>query len=133
MDRLISEFRRDHVVVMDTLNVVKRHGLSSKEGKEGLKSVKDTLLAHLKKEDTHLYPVLRKAAEKDEILKQTLDLFAKDMDEISNAALRFFSKYATGGEGTEFARDFGGLYATLQGRIRREENNLYKVYEKLNP
>ena len=76
MDRLISEFKRDHVVVMDTLNVVKRHGLSSKEGKEGLKSVRDTLLAHLKKEDAQLYPVLRKAAEKDENLKQALDLYA---------------------------------------------------------
>ncbi|MBI5970137.1 MAG: hemerythrin domain-containing protein [Deltaproteobacteria bacterium] len=133
MDRLISEFQRDHVVIMDTLNVVKRHGLSSREGKDGLNSVRDTLLAHLKKEDAHLYPVLRKAAEKDEALKQTLDLFAKDMAEISNAALKFFAKYAAGGAGTEFARDFGGLYATLQGRIRKEENNLYKAYEKLNP
>lgn len=114
MGDLISGFKKDHVVIMDTLNVVKRHGISSEEGKKGLKSVKDTLLAHLTKEDANLYPVLRKAAEKDENTKQMLDLFAKDMDEISNAAMRFFAKYASGGQGTEFARDFGGLYATLR-------------------
>lgn len=100
---------------------------------DGLKSVREMLLAHLRKEDAELYPVLRKAADKDANIKETLELFAKDMDEISKAAMAFFAKYTSEGEGTAFAREFGSLYATMQGRIRREENNLYKVYEKLNP
>lgn len=133
MSQLIHEFQRDHVVIMDALNAVMRCGISTKEGTDGLQSVKQMLLAHLKKEDANLYPILRKAAEKDEDIRQTLDFFAKDTDDISNAAMKFFAKYASGGNGKEFARDFGGLYATLQTRIRKEENKLYKVYENINP
>ncbi|MDP2683024.1 MAG: hemerythrin domain-containing protein [Deltaproteobacteria bacterium] len=133
MSNLIQELQKDHILIVDILNAVRRQGIMSREGKEGLNSVKDTLLAHLTKEDTKLYPVLRKASETDAVLKQTLDIFTRDMDEVSKAAMRFFDKYASGGQGTEFARDFGWLYATLQSRIRKEENTLYKAYERLNP
>ncbi|OGQ56218.1 MAG: hypothetical protein A3J24_07925, partial [Deltaproteobacteria bacterium RIFCSPLOWO2_02_FULL_53_8] len=118
MSRLIYDFQKDHLVIMDGLNAVKRHGVGTKECMDGLKSVKEQLLAHLRKEDLELYPVLRKVADKDAHIKETLELFAKDMDEISKAAMAFFTKYASGGEGTAFARDFGSLYTTMQGRIR---------------
>jgi len=78
-----------------------------------------------------LYPVMHKAAQSDNSLKGTLDVFAKDMDVISKKSLDFFAKYEKGGSNMEFAKDFGTLIATLNHRIRREENTLYAKFDEL--
>ncbi len=76
--------------------------------------------------------LLRRAAEGDAHLARILEMFAADMDEVPAGCLEFFEKYAGGGEGLEFAGDFGRLYATLSHRISREENILYKAYDELH-
>lgn len=133
MSKLVEELKREHSVIADILNEVSKLGISTVDGQKKLLDAKTGLLAHLKKEDEQLYPVLRKAAEKDTALQQTLDIFAKDMAGISTAAVGFFGKYANGGSGLEFARDIGGLFTTLKSRIRKEEDILYKEFDKLNP
>ena len=60
MSELIEEFKRDHAEIMAILNEVKEFGILSKEGHAKLISIKEHLLAHLKKEDEKLYPALRK-------------------------------------------------------------------------
>ncbi|MEW6741078.1 MAG: hemerythrin domain-containing protein [Nitrospirota bacterium] len=132
MSKLVEELKRDHVLMVDMLNKVKELGITKKEGQDILISAKANLLAHLKKEDRDLYPVLKKAAETNSSMKQTLEIFARDMEEISKFALQFFDKYSHGGSGIEFARDFGKLFATLTGRIRKEEDILYREYEKIS-
>ncbi|MCP4151290.1 MAG: hemerythrin domain-containing protein [bacterium] len=131
MSNLIKELIKDHTVITETLNKVKSLGITTQEGQKTLLSVKNMLLAHLKKEDDKLYPLLSKAAEKDVNLKRTLGIFAKDMEEISKTALQFFEKYSGGGAGLEFAKDFGRLHATLAQRISKEENIIYKKYDQL--
>ncbi|MFZ5626133.1 MAG: hemerythrin domain-containing protein [Bacillota bacterium] len=131
MAGLVDALKSDHAVILATLNQIKEVGISSKEGRDKLLEVKNLLLHHLQKEDRELYPRLRRAAEVDISLRQTLELFAKDMDEISRLAMEFFQKYAQGGAGVEFARDFGRLYATLGERIRREENIIYVRFQQL--
>ncbi|TAN60335.1 hemerythrin domain-containing protein [bacterium] len=133
MSQLIDELEKEHVFIAELLTKAKKAGVTSKDGLDQLLSAKVMLLTHLKKEDTKLYPILKSAAERNKDLQQTLDLFAKDMNETSKAAVQFFEKYSRGGEGNEFARDFGRLYSTLQTRMRKEENTLYKEYIKLNP
>jgi hypothetical protein len=96
-----------------------------------LLAAKEGLLAHLKKEDEKLYPALREAAENTPSLKQTMDMFAKDMEAISKSAIDFFAKYAKGGTSSEFANDFGRLTGILGMRIRKEEKIIYAEYEKL--
>lgn len=128
---LIDELKSEHSKIVDVLNEVKGKDIRLKETQEKLLSAKAGLLAHLNKEDEKLYPVLKRAAEKDKNLQQTLDMFAKDMEDISSFALSFFDKYSQGGLGIEFAQDFGRLTATLSGRIRKEENVLFVAYEKL--
>ena len=125
MSNLVEELKSDHAVIAETLNKVKNLGITSEEGQNILLAAKNGLLAHLRKEDEQLYPVLNNAAESNAALKQTLDMFAKDMEVISKAALDFFDKYSTGGSGVEFAKDFGRLFATLSQRISKEENILY--------
>ena len=133
MSQLTLELRKDHGQIVKILNDVSELGITSKEGQRMLMDAKEGLLAHLKKEDDRLYPVLKKAAEKNPELKKTLDIFAADMAGISSAAISFFTKYAQGGSGIEFAKDIGSLFSTLKTRIRKEEEYLYKEYDKLNP
>ncbi len=133
MSKLVEELKKEHTVIVENFKEIKSAGITSKEGQKALFSAQKGLLAHLKKEDEHLYPVLNKAAESDSNLKRTLDLFAKDMDGISKAAFEFFEKYSEGGSGLEFAKDFGRLYATFSQRMRKEESNIYSKYDELNP
>lgn len=131
MSKLVEELGKEHAVIAETLGKVKSLGLTSEEGQNTLLAAKNGLLEHLKKEDEQLYPVLKNAAESDADLERTLDTFAKDMNEISKAALEFFDKYSTGGSGMEFAKDLGRLFTTLSQRIRKEENILYQKYDEL--
>ena len=131
MSKLIEELKKEHIVITEVFNKIKELGITSKEGQNTLLAAKTGLLAHLKKEDAQLYPTLNKAAASDSNLKRTLDLFAKDMDVISKTALDFFKKYAKGGSGLEFAKDFGRLYATFTQRVRKEENTIYAKYDEL--
>lgn len=133
MSRLIDELKKEHLIIVDVLDHVSRLGVNSKEGQQRLIDAKNGLLAHLRKEDEQLYPALNRAAEKDARLKQTLDLFAKDMTEISKGAMDFFGKYSKGGSGLDFARDVGKLFIVLKSRISKEEDIIYKEYEKINP
>jgi len=131
MSNLVDALVRDHLAICDMLDSVSKSGVGSKEGQTKLFAVKQSLLDHLKKEDMDLYPVLRKAAETDNQLKQTLDTFAQDMGQVSAFALDFLNKYSQGDSGLSFAKDFGRFFTTLKTRIRKEETILYKEYDRV--
>ena len=133
MSKLIDELKEEHTTITTTLNKVEKIGAFSKKGQDVLLSAKSALLSHLKKEDEQLYPVLHESAKKDTALKRTLDMFAKDMEEISKSVLEFFDKYSEGGSGMEFAKDYGRFFAALSSRIRREEDILYAKYNEITP
>ena len=132
MSALIEEFKRDHAKIIAMLNEVKELGILSKEGQAKLMFIKEHLLAHIKKEDEKLYPVLRKEAEDNERFKNTLDLFAMDMEKVSSVVQRFFDKYSEGVFDEEFPAEFESLSASLSARIRNEEDALYEEYEEIN-
>lgn len=133
MSRLIEELKTDHSALVSMLNKVKELGISSVNGQKILVQSKETLLTHLNKEDRDLYPVLRKAAENDKNLRGVIDLFAKDMEIVSKAALDFFNKYSVGRTGIEFAIDYGRFLGDLKIRMKKEEVILYPEYERINP
>lgn len=105
--------------------------IDSKETQAWILSIKTILLSHLRKEDTQLYPVLKKAAEKDDNLKQTLHMFAQDMDSVAKTALEFVEKYSKGGEKFSFARDLGKITVAIKTRISKEENILYNKFDQI--
>jgi len=131
MSNLVSELKSEHETIVNILTEVKNLGITTKEAQELLMSAKAGLLAHLAKEDKQLYPTLQKEAENNTSLKSTLDTYADEMNGISQAALDFFDKYRSGGDGLEFAKDFGRLFATLASRIRKEESVIYTKYDEL--
>jgi len=135
MARLIDELKRDHVAIEGMLARVKDTSITNKEAHKILIAAQASLLAHLKKEDAQLYPVLNKAALSDATLKRTLDFYAKDMDEITQNAIAFFDKYSPEDAviDIEFAKAFGRLFSTISKRLRNEESSLYKAYEQINP
>lgn len=127
---LIDSLKKDHIEIIDMLTQVKAAGIGSKAGKEKLFAAKQILLNHLQKEDTSLYPFLEKEAKNNSNLQETLGVFIKEMESISQKAMNFFDKYSTESNTIEFARDFGALVSTLSARIRQEEKILYLEYEK---
>ncbi len=129
MSVLIEELKKDHSEIVAILNEVKELGILSNEGQAKLLSVKESLLAHLRKEDKQLYPVLKKGAEHNKDLKNTLDLFAIDMENVSRVVQEFFDKYSRGVSGKELQKEFENLCEALDKRISNEEDILYDEYE----
>ena len=132
MSLLIEELKREHSIITETINKVNRLGIGTKEGQDMLMAAKSSFLNHIKKEDECIYPLLNRAAENDPELKRTLDIYAKDMKNISKAVLEFFEKYSYGDSGFEFSKDYGTLYTTLSLRIAKEEAVLYKKFDELD-
>lgn len=131
MSRLIEQLKKEHRLIAEHLQAAYQHGAGTKAGHIELIKAKNALLGHLKKEDQYLYPPLREAAKRDANLAWTLELYAKDMQEVTRTAIAFFEKYIQAGSGLEFGKDFGALLGRLKIRISNEENELYKEYEKL--
>ena len=129
MSILIEELKKEHSGIIATLNEVKKLGILSKEGQDKLISVQTSLLAHLEMEDDQLYPILRKQAENNKDLKNTLDLFEMDMENVSTIVQEFFDKYSEEFSGEELPEDFENLFAALSKRISNEEAALYEEYE----
>ena len=132
MSALIEGFKKEHSEIITTLNEVEELGILSEEGQAKLASVKASLLEHLWNEDERLYPVLRKEAERNKKLKEILDVFANDAENIYGDMLEFFGKYSEGAIDSKFEGEFEHLFATLRTRIRNEENFLYSEYEKID-
>jgi iron-sulfur cluster repair protein YtfE (RIC family) len=126
---LIEELKKNHSEIVATLNEVKKLGILSKEGQAKLLSVKESLLAHLNKEDQQLYPVLIKKAEQIKHLNTALDLCAIDMENVSRVVQEFFNKYSRGVSGKELQKEFENLCEALDKRVRNEEAILYDEYE----
>ena len=135
MSILIEELKKEHSEILAAFNEVKELGILSKEGQDKLMSLEVSLLAHLEMEDDELYPTLRKEAEHNNSIKDTLDLFAIDMENVSKIVREFFEKYSEGFSGMdlkELSEDFENLLTALTKRIGNEEESLYEEYETLD-
>jgi len=132
MSNLIEELKNEHKIILEILDQVKTLGISSTSGQEKLLSAKDLLIAHMKKEDEHYYPALKRAAENNKDLKIMMEYFIKDMEDVSKKAMCLFDKYSQGGDEAEFAGDVKLFYMTLKDRIRTEEHTLFEKFSQLN-
>jgi len=132
MAGLIEELKRDHVAIESMLAKAKDSSISHLEARKILMAAQTSLITHLKKEDDQLYPVLNRAALSDAALKQMVDFYCKDMEEITSNAISFFDKYspANAAINLEFVEAFGKLFSTITRRLRNEENTLFKEYDK---
>jgi hypothetical protein len=125
MKKLIDELKNEHKTILAILGEIKALGISSRAGQEKLLAARDLLMAHMRKEDEHYYPELRRAAESSKELKILMDYFIADMESVSKTAIGLFDKYAQGGDEAEFAGEIKLLYVTLKDRILTEEETLF--------
>jgi hypothetical protein len=132
MSALIEEFKREHSEILAILNEAKELGILSKEGQSKLMSVKEILLEHLWNENERLYPVLWKEAEHNNDIKDVLDLFAVEMENVSIIVQEFFDKYYGGVIDEDSPREFARFFAAISKRIKDEEDILYDEYDMMN-
>jgi len=131
MSELVETLKAEHANIVKILLRVNELGIDSEEGRKTLMTAKTGLLAHLAREDEHLYPPLLKAAEEDPVFEDALEFFHDDIAEVSQLALAFFDKHADGAAADEFADDFTTLAGLLSQRIQKEESVLYKMYDQI--
>jgi len=132
MSALIEELKREHSEIVTMLNEVQGLEILSKEGQSKLMSVKEILLEHLWNENERLYPVLWKEAEHNNDIKDVLDLFAVEMENVSIIVQEFFDKYYGGVIDEDFPREFERFFAAISKRIKDEEDILYDEYDMMN-
>lgn len=141
MTTLVADLKSDHVQLKRTLKQVSDFSKPVVERLSHLAQIKKALLTHLEKEDRELYPMLKRAAERDLSVRRMVGLFVKDMEELAPQALSFFAKYEnvevvskrmqTEVQFTvEFGRDLEQLIILLGLRIGREESTLYPEFER---
>ncbi len=130
MSALIETLKKQHTAILHMLTQAKSSGLVTIEGYRHLSTAKNALLSHLEKEDQEFYPRLTQLGATDVHLQSTLDAFAQDTEKVTAAVIQFFNKYEHASTDLDFINDVGSLIALLKLRISREENLLYKEYEK---
>ena len=133
IQQLIEELKLDHAQLSDLFRKIVHLGITSEEGRKTLHDAKATLLAHLKKEDDELYPVLWKTAKDNQNLKLKLESLANDLGNVTRTISAFFEKYADGEHETDFKTDFQKIYLVLSKRINSEERELFPEYDKSEP
>ena len=132
MTVLIEELKRDHSEIIEALKKIEEFGIATREGQASLMSLKVALLAHLKKEDDHLYPALRKEAEHNKLIKNALVLCKIDMENVSKVVQEFFDRFSKGDLGKDIQGEFEKVLNALDKRIKNEEEILYKEFEWIN-
>lgn len=136
MTNLIPQLENEHRRLKTLLDEVKAAGVASEAGRRKLRDARQVFIDHIAREDREFYPdFLRAAAGRPDAERPDAERmarqFAMEMTAMSKGILDFFEKYRDGGDGLEYARDFGRLSAALFLRWRKEEDILYARYAAL--
>lgn len=126
MNAFINELKKDHEKLLEILQQTQSLGLVTEAGRKKLLECKKLLADHLVKEDTKLYPQLAKSGS-----AITANEFASEMKGLTGTILDFINRLETSKNDMEYAKELGRIISTLKMRIRREEIQLYPLYEKM--
>ena len=137
MSDLVAELKNEHVFLVDTLHKAKDLIVTSEERQSTLHDAKNAFLAHLKKEDEQLYPVLCKAAENDVELKQTLGC-SVELATFNTSILKRYTlskddnsiKQLTGRGGTSLACVHDDI-KIKESKLKDEAENIYIILSDL--
>lgn len=131
MSELVDALKLEHANIVKILTRVGELGAQTPAGHKALMAAKTGLLAHLEREDQHLYPALREAAKDDAVIGDALEFFIEDIAAVSTHVMAFFEKHAGDRPHEDFAQDFAELVGLLSQRIQKEEAVIYKMYDQL--
>lgn len=129
--RLVAELQREHQLILHTLIKVSKLGIESPAGRVMFIAFKRQLMAHLKKEDKQVYPLLQETAKHDKTVQHTLNKLNNDMSDIKYFIKKFFIKYDKKKCPKDFGKDFIFILSVLVARIELEESTLFSIYRDL--
>ncbi|MDP1854142.1 MAG: response regulator [Candidatus Omnitrophota bacterium] len=129
---LVDELKKEHLVIVSMLDEAQKSGIDKKDGQDKLIAVKDKLSAHLNTEDMVFYPLLKKAAGKDEGLKEAFDFFGKDFEMITRRCNEFFNRYPGNCSDKSCLYDFKDFFSSLKQRMRKEEIVLFTISKNIH-
>lgn len=132
MSAYIQELKREHEQLLAVLLEAQKLGLATEQGRGKLMECKSLLSGHLRKEDTKLYPVLSKLSAGDSAALKMVKDFSSEMNGLSRSIIDFINKAANSDINMEYAKELGRIISGIRMRIRKEEMQLYPLYEKLN-
>lgn len=123
---LTETLRDQHAQLRTMLEQVRRCGVATAEGCALLQQAQRLVVAHLKLEESKLYPALRAHPETQQLAHQ----YADEMEKLTPSVVAFFDTYREGStDGLGFARNLGQLLGVLNQRMTREEVRLYPAFE----
>lgn len=128
---LIKDLNAEHRALMKALDMIRAEQGLTEKAQLLVDKTRNALLAHLDREEKEFYPVMRKAAETNNQLKDTLKVMGEEMDQIATKAMAAFNNWTAGKGQGRFVTDFNNLYELLEARIKREEHALYAKYLRL--
>ncbi len=129
MEGLIDELKREHKEMLGILKKTMKLGVTTEEGQTLLFSFKDLFLDHMEKEEK-VYTILKEASKNNDNIKLTLEVFVPQMQDMKKDILSFFNNNKCGDYSLDFAEAFGRILADMGVLIRREENILYREFQK---
>lgn len=133
MHDLLQRLSAEHSELQQALAGIRPRQFRTDEGLSRLGRVRDLLRTHIAEEQRELYPPLVQAARGDERLAGQLQRMSDDLRIVNGLAEDFFKKYE-GGEPklVEFATDHGALLTILKIRLKREEETLFPLFDRIS-
>jgi hypothetical protein len=124
MEALIAAMTEDHTHVLQLFAAVRDLGIGSPASNLMLQKACSALIASFNREERELFPSLEKAGVPDN-LRSRVRHSRDGLAELRAQANTFFARWGQGGDGLDFARDFGRLVGAVQFRVRMDETYLY--------
>jgi len=131
MSTFIDDLKKDHQKLLGTLQEAQALGWGTCAGRIKLLECKELLVAHLNKENTRLYPEMRKCSHDNASTEKTVGDFTSEMESLTKDVVAFIANADKMTLGMDYARELGKIISIVKRRISREETLLYPLYEKL--
>jgi len=131
MNAFIKELKKDHEQLLEILLEAQNMGLGTDAGRNKLMETKQLLVGHLEKEDRKLYPEMKKLAASNAYDMKVIDGFVNEMKGLTKDIVSFIGKVGGTDKSIEFAKELGKIISVVRMRIRKEEIQLYPLYERL--
>lgn len=133
MHALLQRFHTEHTELERALAGIRPRLFRTGEGLTRMHRVRDLFRSHMYEEKRELYPPLQKAAQQDISLAAQLQQLSDDLKIVTSLAEDFFNKYEDGEPKLiEFATDHGALLTILKIRLKREEETLFPLFDRLS-
>ena len=131
MSELTKELRHENYLIIQILNNAKRLNMRTLIGRRALFDHKDEILAHFKKEDEKIHALLNNAVQSHPDLKQSMEMFKKDIQNTTKSMQAFFLKYDSTHSSKELCDHFDTLFKIIKHRIEKEENIFYAEFDEI--